>query len=233
MKIVALIGARSGSTLTDKNIKDYNGQPLIIHSINQAEKSMYIKDVYVSTDSKIYAKIVNKYTDAKIIMRPMEISCDYSTDYEYFKHFLETIDKNDIPDIIVQLRPTYPNRKIHVIDEAIKYFIDNFNNYDSLRSIIPLDKSAFKMYNIDEENILQPFTNKCIKINEPNNQARQLLPQTYLHNGYIDIIKTTTINELESISGNKILPFIMNENNDDDIDTINDWNKSISKIKSS
>ena len=35
--------------------------------------------------------------------------------------------------------------------------------------------------------------------------------------------------DLESISGNKILPFIMSENEDDDIDTINDWNKSLTK----
>ena len=68
-----------------------------------------------------------------------------------------------------------------------------------------------------------------IKINEPFNQPRQLLPQTYLHNGYIDIIKTSTLIEHESISGNKILPFIMSENEDDDIDTINDWNKSLTK----
>ena len=229
MKIVALIGARSGSSLKDKNIKTYNGKPLLIHSIEQAEESKYISEVYVSTNSKNYARIVEKYTDANIVIRPIELSGDYSTDYEYFKHFLDQLKKDSIPDLIVQLRPTYPNRDVDIIDKAIHYFMENSLNFDSLRSVIPLDKSAFKMYTISLDKQLEPFTNNNIKINEPFNQARQLLPRTYLHNGYIDIIKTSTIMELESISGNKILPFIMSENEDDDIDTINDWNKSLTK----
>jgi N-acylneuraminate cytidylyltransferase len=229
MKIVALIGARSGSSLKDKNIKTYNGKPLLIHSIEQAEASKYISEVYVSTNSKNYARIVEKYTDAKIIIRPIELSGDYSTDYEYFKHFLDQYKEDSIPDLIVQLRPTYPNRNVDIIDKAIHFFMENSLNFDSLRSVIPIDKSAFKMYTISLEKHLEPFTNNNIKIIEPFNQARQLLPKTYLHNGYIDIIKTSTIMELESISGNKILPFIMSENEDDDIDTINDWNKSLTK----
>ena len=229
MKIFALIGARNGSSLKDKNIKLYKGKPLLIHSIEHAEASKYISEVYVSTNSRNYARIVDKYTDAKIIMRPIEISGDYSTDYEYFKHFLDQLEEESIPDLIVQLRPTYPNRDVTIIDKAIHYFMENSLNYDSLRSVIPLDKSAFKMYTISLDKQLEPFTNNNIKINEPYNQARQLLPKTYLHNGYIDIIKPSTIYELESISGSKILPFIMNENEDDDIDTINDWNKSLTK----
>lgn len=229
MKIVALIGARSGSSLKDKNIKLYKGQPLLLHSVFQAEKSKLIEDVYVSTDSKNYARIVDKYSDAKIIMRPIEISGDFSSDYEYIKHFLDSLGENERPDIIVQLRPTYPNRKIENIDNAIQYFMENSSNYDSLRSVIPLDKSGFKMYTINQDNSLEAFQNKNIQLIEPYNQARQLLPQTYLHNGYIDIIKTTTIYELESVSGNKILPYIMNNNEDNDIDTIDDWNKSLKK----
>lgn len=229
MKVIAIIGARSGSSLRDKNIKLYKGQPLLLHSVFQAEKSKLIEDIYVSTDSKNYARIVDKYSDAKIIMRPIEISGEFSSDYEYIKHFLDSLEESNRPDIIVQLRPTYPNRKIETIDNAIQYFIENSSNYDSLRSVIPLDKSGFKMYTINQDNSLEAFQNKNIQLIEPYNQARQLLPQTYLHNGYIDIIKTSTIYDLESVSGNKILPYIMNNNEDNDIDTIDDWNKSLKK----
>ena len=96
MKIVALIGARSGSSLKDKNIKTYNGKPLLIHSIEQAEESKLISEVYVSTNSKNYASIVEKYTDANIIIRPIEISGDYSTDYEYFKHFIKNYEERTL-----------------------------------------------------------------------------------------------------------------------------------------
>lgn len=234
LKITALIGARSGSSLKNKNIKNYNGKPLLIHSIIQAQKSKYINNIYISTDSILYIKIIDKYIDLvnnnniKIIMRPSEISGDFSSDFEYFKHFINNIDKNDIPDIIVQLRPTYPNRKIDIIDDAIKLYIDNFNDYDSLRSVIKLDKSAYKMYIINN-NILEPFKNKNNNLIEPHNEARQLLNDTYLHNGYIDIIKTNTIINLNSISGVKILPYIMSSNENNDIDTLNDFKKSLKK----
>ena len=47
------------------------------------------------------------------------------------------------------------------------------------------------MYSVDDNsNYLRPLFNEVNKIKEPFNQCRQVLPTTYLHNGYIDIIKT-------------------------------------------
>ncbi len=78
------------------------------------------------------------------------------------------------------------------------------------------------MYYIDEKNMLIPYLLKYKDIVEPYNQARQLLPQTYLHNGCIDIIKTDTIITKNLLSGNNIFPFIMDENENNDIDTEED-----------
>jgi CMP-N-acetylneuraminic acid synthetase len=55
------------------------------------------------------------------------------------------------------------------------------------------------------------------------------LPQTYLHNGYIDILKTSILKD-NTISGNNILPFIMKELNNIDIDFLDDWNKCLKNI---
>ena len=79
------------------------------------------------------------------------------------------------------------------------------------------------MYTISLDKQLEPFTNNNIKINEPYNQARQLLPKTYLHNGYIDILKPELIDR-GMISGENIYPYIMDKNDTIDIDTIDDWN---------
>ena len=58
LNIVALIPARSGSKgIPNKNIKLYKGKPLMVHSIDIANKSKYITDVYVSTDSIQYQNI--------------------------------------------------------------------------------------------------------------------------------------------------------------------------------
>ena len=54
--------------------------------------------------------------------------------------------------------------------------------------------------------------------------GRQYLPKTYLHNGYIDILKPELLKN-GLISGSNIYPFIMNKNDTYDIDTIEDWIK--------
>ena len=57
-KIIAIIPARSGSkTIKDKNIRELGKKPLIAWSIESCLRSKSISKVYVSTDSKKYAKI--------------------------------------------------------------------------------------------------------------------------------------------------------------------------------
>lgn len=231
MNILCIIPARSGSKgIPNKNIIEYNGLPLMVWSIKQALESKFISKTIVSTDSEKYQKTAIEYGAECPFLRPLEISQDLSTDYEFIYHGLEwlKLNENYVPDIIVQLRPTYPNRKVYTIDNSIKKFIENYNNYDSLRSVIPFDKSPYKMYNI-QNNILMPLFESVNGLKEPYNQARQLLPQCYLHNGYIDIIKTNTIYKYKNVTGIKIFPYIMESNESDDIDTIDDLIKSSNK----
>ena len=70
-----------------------------------------------------------------------------------------------------------------------------------------------------------PLFNKVNGIKEPYNQCRQVLPQTYLHNGYIDIMKTIILNN-DTVSGKRIYPYIMNKEDTIDIDTMEDWVKA-------
>tara|TARA_B110000858_G_C17797841_1_gene473493 strand:- start:1907 stop:2614 length:708 start_codon:yes stop_codon:yes gene_type:complete len=229
MKILCIIPARSGSRgIKDKNIKLLNGKPLLSWSILQAKECKFDMRIVVSTDSEKYKNIAKEYGAEVPFFRPKEISGDLSTDLEFLKHCVDWFKKNENynPDFIVQLRPTQPNRKIEDINNAIELFIKNFDNYDSLRSVIPIKKSCFKMYLLDEnKNKLDPIFNNFNNIKEPYNQCRQVLPTTYLHNGYIDILKTEILNK-DTISGNNILPYIMKYNDNIDIDLPDDWNKS-------
>ena len=69
-------------------------------------------------------------------------------------------------------------------------------------------------------------------LNEPHNMCRQDLPNTYLHNGCIDIIKTSVVKEENSISGNKIYPVFMSPDELNDIDTMDDWKIAEIRYKS-
>tara|TARA_Y100000816_G_scaffold268359_1_gene230483 strand:- start:197 stop:877 length:681 start_codon:yes stop_codon:yes gene_type:complete len=223
MKILCIIPARSGSKgIKNKNIMEFSGKPLLAWSIEQAQKSKYNMKIIVSTDSQEYADIAIKYGAEVPFLRPLEISDDLSTDFEFIKHCVDWLKYNEnyTCDIILQLRPTSPTRKIEDINKALQLFINNRNKFDSLRSVIPFDKSPYKMYTLNN-NILNPLFNEINNIQEPYNKPRQILPQCYLHNGYIDILNTSILNK-NTISGKNILPFIMEETNNIDIDYVKD-----------
>ena len=50
LKVLAVIPARKGSSLKDKNIKSYKGKPLIFHTIIAALGSKLINKIVISTD---------------------------------------------------------------------------------------------------------------------------------------------------------------------------------------
>jgi CMP-N,N'-diacetyllegionaminic acid synthase len=225
IRILCIIPARSGSKgLPHKNIKDYRGKPLLAWSIEQAQLCRYDMKIVVSTDSKEYVDIAIKYGAEAPFLRPSEISGDLSTDYECMKHSVEWLKQNQqyYPDIVLQLRPTSPLRRVEDINKAIELFLENRENYDSLRSVIEFEKSPYKMYTLTE-NTLVPLFKKVDDIDEPYNQCRQILPKCYLHNGYIDIFNTSIL-ENATISGERIYPYLMNKEDTLDIDEAKDWN---------
>ena len=70
--ITAIIPARGGSkTLPAKNIKEFAGKLLIIHSIEYALESKFVDEVVVSTDDSKISKI-SRDAGAAIIKRPDE-----------------------------------------------------------------------------------------------------------------------------------------------------------------
>ena len=225
MYVLALIPARGGSKgIKMKNIKEFRGKPLIYWSIKLALDCKVVNRVIVSTDNENIKRVAEECGADVPFLRPKEISGDLSTDYEFIKHCLDYLKENgeDEPDIIVQLRPTYPTRKLDILNETLDIFIKNLDNYDSLRTVYEMEKSPYKMYNI-EDGELKPLFKEVKGIKEPYNQCRQLLPKTYIHNGYIDLIKTEIVERKGSITGDRIYPYLMSKEEYHDIDTEKDW----------
>jgi CMP-N,N'-diacetyllegionaminic acid synthase len=230
--IHALIPARGGSkSIPHKNIKIYKKYPLLVHSINIAKDIKLISKIVVSTDCYEIKKIALKNGADVPFIRPSNISGDFSTDIECFKHYISWLqdNKQQIPDIIVHLRPTYPERNNNIVYKCLTKFIEVCNIYTSLRTVVPIDKSLFKMYTINSnDTTLKPTYDLFNNIKEPFNQVRQILPTTYLHNGCVDIINTKTLKN-GSMSGDKIYPYVMENNETYDIDTNDDWKRSLTE----
>jgi len=226
----ALIPARGGSkTIPRKNVRNYKGQPLLVHSIEIAQSCPFISRVVVSTDCKEIQEVAVSNGAEAPFLRPSEISADNSLDIECFRHYLSWLRfaKQERPDVIVHLRPTYPERSSSLLSRCLQKFLSIRHVYTSLRTVIPVEKTPMKMYVI-ENKFLKPLFPTYKDIEEPYNSVRQLLPNCFLHNGCIDIVNTDTI-EKGSMTGDKIYPYLMRREEKHDIDTEDDWQSSLRK----
>lgn len=222
-EILAIIPARSGSkSVPNKNIREICGKPMLAYSIEHALSSKYINRVILSTDSLEYKKIGLKYGAEVPFLRPSEYATDDATDFDVFNHALSYLKEKEgyIPDIVVQLRPTYPIRNVDDIDNMIKILINNLD-IDSVRSVSKSKEIPYKMWTINSEGKMLPI---CKDIPECFNMPRQKLPQAYYQNANVDVIRTTTITEKKSMSGTNIYGYVMNHNFD--IDTEYDFKRA-------
>ena len=214
-QILAIIPARSGSkSIKDKNIVRYKGKPLIYHTISTALKSKLISRVIVSTDSKKYQKISEKFGAEVPFLRPKKFSKDNSVDYDYIFHATKfLIGEKYYPDLIVLLRPTTPDRDTLVVDKGIKFFIKNLNSYDSMRSVSEFNQPAQKLFMI-KNNRLKGFFDKSLS-GEYHAHPRQKFPKPYLPNGYVDVFKPKFVLKNKKLYG-KMCPFLTKDTLDID-----------------
>lgn len=227
-KILCIIPARAGSKeIPNKNIKPFCGRPLLAWSIEQARAAAHPMRIIVSTDSADYAAIARAHGAEVPFLRPKEISQDLSIDEELFAHALDWLKEHESyePDILVHLRATYPTRSVETLNACIQRFLEIKDKYTSLRTVIPTEKTPFKMYRMQPGPagpVLEPLFRSLEGIHEPFNNCRQVLPPTWTHNCCIDIL-TPAVVRSGSMSGSAIYPFIMRPDEMLDIDTDTDW----------
>jgi CMP-N,N'-diacetyllegionaminic acid synthase len=204
--IYALIPARSGSQgIIDKNVLNLGGHPLLAFSILAAKKCSSIDRVIVSTDSEEYAEIALHYGAEVPFIRPKKISKNSSTDLEFFQHALKYFHEieNIVPEYFAHLRPTSPIRSPEIINKAINFF--SLSKFSALRSVHAMSESSYKTFEIENDK-LKKLCNGGFDI-ESTNLPRQSFPVTYNPNGYIDIIRTSMIDN-GLIHGDNVYAFV-------------------------
>jgi len=214
-KIVCIIPARSGSKgLKNKNIAKLLNKPLIYFAIKQALASKFIDKIVFSTDSRNYANICEKIGLKVNSLRAKKYALDNSLDIDLFKYEILKLKKKGFnPDIFVNLRPTSPIRTHLEIDNCLKKLINN-TNADSIRSICKNNFAIQKNWFI-EGKLLRNVVNKSFNKQEWD-MPRQKLEPSYMQTGSIDIGRVNNIMSKNSMTGNKILPFIQKFNCDID-----------------
>ena len=208
MSVVAIIPARGGSKgIKNKNIYNLSGFPLIAYSIVAAKLTPSIERVIVSTNSSEYAKISNSYGAETPFLRPDTISGDDSQDIDFMKHAMCWYEKeeNFSPEYWVHLRPTTPLREPEIIEEAIQKLFKN-NNATSLRSAHLSPESPFKWFTKDKDGYFGGLDSSKEGLDYLNG-PRQKFPDVFIPDGYVDVVKRSTVMKENLLHGNRIIAF--------------------------
>ncbi|MCS7248445.1 MAG: acylneuraminate cytidylyltransferase family protein [Anaerolineales bacterium] len=225
-EVLALIPARGGSkSIPRKNIRPFFGHPLIAYSIAAALAAETVTRVVVSTDDEEIAATARQYGAEVPFLRPVELAQDDTPDLPVFLHALQWLAENEqySPQIVVQLRPTSPLRRVQYIDQAVHKLLLQ-PEADSVRAVIEPFQNPYKMWKIDSDGFLKPLLE--IGVPEAYNLPRQMLPRVYWQTGYVDAAWSDTILQKHSMTGERILPLVLPSSEWIDIDSEEDWKRA-------
>ncbi len=225
-EVLVLIPARGGSkSIPRKNIRAFAGHPLIAYSIAAGLAAESVSRVLVSTDDEEIAAIARQYGAETPFLRPEELSGDNTPDLPVFEHALRWLDEQQDyrPEIIVQLRPTSPLRRVWHIDQSVYQLLER-PEADAIRTVCAPFQNPFKMWQIGPDGLMQPLIHT--EYREAYNMPRQLLPEVYWQTGYVDAAWRDTILEKGSMTGEHILPLVIPPCDWIDIDSADDWRRA-------
>ena len=217
--VLAIIPARGGSKrLPRKNIIDLCGKPLIAWSIEAAKKSQNVDDVVVSSDCNEVLEISSKF-DIVTIKRPDALAQDSSSSGSVVSHVINTMKKNGkLYDYLILLQPTSPLRDDTDIDSAFSLLFNN--NASALISVYKDNSKMLKAFKENSDGFIE-----CISNNKYPFMRDQDLPEVYMSNGAMYIIKVSDFLQNNSFFTDRTIRYVMSKEKSCDIDTLSDLEK--------
>lgn len=214
-KTIAIIPARGGSKgLPRKNITTIAGKPLIAWTIEACLQSSVVDETIVSSEDAEILEVAESY-GATSLLRPAELATDLALTAPVITHVLESLGKKTKSfDYIVLMQPTSPLRFARHLDEAFSLLVES--DATSLISVSEPEHSPLKTFQL-KEGFLKGLVN-----DEYPFMRRQDLPDTYIANGAIYIVKTTNFCKSQSLLTRKCVPYLMSPEDSQDIDSTAD-----------
>lgn len=224
MKNIAIITARGGSKrIPKKNIKEFMGKPMIAYAIEAAIESKIFDEVMVSTDCIEIAEISKKYGAKIPFFRSEKTSNDFATTYDVLEEVINDYKKigKEFKNVCC-IYPCVPFLKPKSLIEAYDKM-----QQENANAIIPICKYpvpiewAMKI----EDDYLIPNDREAQKI-----RSQDLVPK-YFDVGMFYFIETQTLMKEKTLVPPKTLGYIIEENECQDIDTLEDWQVAEVKFK--
>jgi CMP-N,N'-diacetyllegionaminic acid synthase len=207
MRIAAVIPARSGSErVRDKNITKLAGTPLIGIAARKALDIVEIDTVFPVTDSPEYMELFREYGVKSFPLRPRETSGSNSPDIEWLNWWLMQVG-TDTFDVVLILRPTSPLRKRSTIVEGINALKNNWDRVDSVRCVSPVAEHPGKMW-LENDGIMNPLLPFSINSTPWHSNQMKALPNIFIQNAMLEVIKVSSIVRSGTISGGVVMPLV-------------------------
>lgn len=216
MKKIAIITARGGSKrIPKKNIKDFCGKPIIAYSIEAAINSGMFDEVMVSTDSKEIASIAKKYGANVPFLRSEETSNDYATTADVLTEVLTQYKKAGSEfDLMCCIYPTAPfitSQKLRLAVEKLQQ-----ENADSLMPVVRFGFPPQRAVVIRDQKLKYQFP-------EYETARSQDLEPIYHDCGQFYMCRVKAFFEYGSVITPNTIPFVIREEEVQDIDNSTDW----------
>jgi pseudaminic acid cytidylyltransferase len=155
--MIAIIPARAGSQrVKNKNIRLFNGEPLISYSIRSAQKSGLFSEIHVSTDSPEIADVAKSCGASVPFLRDAALSDHHTPLVPVLRWVLDQYNKSGRVFVdVCLLMATAP-----LIDDSD--LISGFRRFESLQRVDPVIAiSSFPVpiewaYNLAENGLMTP-----------------------------------------------------------------------------
>lgn len=216
MKTLAIITARGGSKrIPRKNIKEFNGKPIIAYSIEAALSSGAFDEVMVSTDDEEIAEISRKYGAKVPFLRSEKTSNDFATTADVMEEVInEYKNRGEDYEFTACIYPTAP----FVTGEKLKNAVDILKKSDS-DALIPVVRFSYPPQRAME------ITDGKLVFRQPeylSKRSQDLTPH-YHDAGQFYVVRTESFLKNHAIMVGDILPLELSELEVQDIDNEVDW----------
>ncbi len=216
MKTLAMITARGGSKrIPRKNIKEFNGKPIIAYSIEAAIRSGVYDEIMVSTDDEEIAGISRKFGAKVPFLRSEKTSNDFATTTDVIEEvIMEYKNRGEDFDIVTCIYPTAP----FITADKLKKAVETLKNSDA-DTLIPVVRFSYPPQRAME------IQDGRLVFRQPENlnkRSQDLAPH-YHDAGQFYVLKTESFLKNKNLMVGNILPMELSELEVQDIDNEVDW----------
>ena len=216
MKALALITARGGSKrIPRKNIKDFNGKPIIAYSIEAALGSGVLDEVMVSTDDEEIAEISRSYGAQVPFLRSEKTSNDYATTSDVINEVISEYEKRGKRfDILTCIYPTAP----FITADKLKKAVEDLEKSDA-DTLIPVVRFSYP-----PQRAMEIHDGKLVFRQPENLKARSQDLTPHFHDaGQFYVTRTESFLKTNNLLMGSIIPLELSELEVQDIDNEVDW----------